>query len=127
LPVFLGRVCGDLVSTCKHEALGGHRLLWVERTDPRGRPLSRGPRRKPVLAVDQVDAGPGDFVLVLDEGNGAAQVLGRPRGPIRTVIVGVVDEVRLDPAAGRSDAAGSEDAGGAGSARGAASSESARP
>ena len=34
--------------------------------------------------------------LVLDEGNGAAQVLGQSRGPIRTVIVGVVDEVCLE-------------------------------
>jgi microcompartment protein CcmK/EutM len=40
-----------------------------------------------------VDAGPGDLVLVLDEGNGAAQVLQRARGAVRTVIVGVVDEV----------------------------------
>jgi len=46
-----------------------------------------------VIAVDHVDAGPGDLVLVLDEGNGAAQVLRQPRGAIRTVIVGVVDEV----------------------------------
>jgi len=51
--------------------------------------------KRPLLAVDTVDAGPGDLVLVLDEGNGAAQVLGRPRGPIRTVIVGVVDEVAM--------------------------------
>jgi hypothetical protein len=43
--------------------------------------------------VDNAQAGPGDFVLVLDEGNGASQVLDRPRGPIRTVIVGIVDEV----------------------------------
>jgi ethanolamine utilization protein EutN len=91
--VFLGRVCGDLVSTCKHEALRGERLLWVERTGPEGRPLPPPAGGKPVLAVDRVDAGPGDWVLVLDEGNGAAQVLGRPRGPVRTVIVGVVDEV----------------------------------
>jgi len=89
--MFLGRVVGDLTATCKHEALRGARLLWVERTDPRGRPVD--PPRPRALAVDQVDAGPGDLVLVLDEGLGAAQVLGRPRGPVRTVIVGVVDEV----------------------------------
>jgi microcompartment protein CcmK/EutM len=37
-----------------------------------------------------------DLVLVADEGNGAAQVLRRPRGAIRTVIVGVVDRVSDD-------------------------------
>jgi microcompartment protein CcmK/EutM len=36
---------------------------------------------------------------VLDEGNGAAQVLRAPRGPVRTVIVGVVDEVDPEPRA----------------------------
>jgi microcompartment protein CcmK/EutM len=56
--------------------------------------------------VDSVDAGLGDRVLVADEGNTAAQVLGMPRGPVRTIIVGVVDEVMseggavVDPAAG---------------------------
>jgi ethanolamine utilization protein EutN len=80
--MFLGRVAGDLTSTCRHRALDGARLLWVAREDGRRS-----------LALDTVDAGPGDRVLVLDEGTGAAQVLGRPRGPVRTVIVGVVDRV----------------------------------
>jgi ethanolamine utilization protein EutN len=92
--MFLGRVVGDLTSTCKHRALEGARLLWVERTAPDGGLL--GPRPKRILALDLVDAGPGDRVLVLDEGNGAAQVLGRARGPVRTVIVGVVDEVCIE-------------------------------
>ena len=89
--MFLGRVVGELVSTCKHPALHGARLLWVERLDAAGRPSG-----KRVLALDSVDAGTGAQVLVLDEGNGAAQVLGRPRGPVRTVIVGVVDEVCVE-------------------------------
>jgi ethanolamine utilization protein EutN len=46
-----------------------------------------------MLAVDVVDAGVGDRVLVVDEGNSAAQVLRRPRGAIRTVVVGVIDEI----------------------------------
>ncbi len=82
--MFVGRVRGNLTATLKHEALKGTRLLWVERDGGR------------VLAVDTVDAGPGDLVLVMEEGNGAAQVLGRPRGPIRSVIVGVVDSVDRD-------------------------------
>jgi microcompartment protein CcmK/EutM len=49
-----------------------------------------------VIAVDAVDAGPGDLVLVVDEGNSAAQVLHRPRGAVRTVVVGVVDEWEIE-------------------------------
>jgi ethanolamine utilization protein EutN len=91
--MFLGRVVGELVSTLKHDALRRERLLWVERVDPDGRGLR--PRRR-ILALDRVDAGPGDRVLVVDEGNSAAQVLGRPRGPVRTIIVGVVDQIQRD-------------------------------
>lgn len=86
--MFLGRVAGELVATLRHPALAGQRLLWVERVGPDGRGLGRF-----TLALDHADAGEGDRVLVLDEGNGAAQVLRRPRGPIRTVIVGIVDAV----------------------------------
>lgn len=90
--MFLARVTGEVVATLKHRALEGRRLLWLERVDPEGR--GAGGLR---IGVDVVDAGPGDLVLVLDEGNGASQVLQRPRGPIRTVIVGVVDASCLDP------------------------------
>ena len=101
--MFLGRVVGELVSTLKHDALRGERLLWVVRTDPGGRPLV--PQRR-ILALDRVDAGPGDRVLVVDEGNSAAQVLERPRGPVRTVIVGVVDQVEIEGRAGMAGSSG---------------------
>jgi ethanolamine utilization protein EutN len=86
----LGRVVGDVLATVKHPALFGHRLLLVDYELPDGKLAGR-----PQLALDVVDAGEGDRVLVVDEGNAAAQVLARPRGPVRTVIVGVVDEVDL--------------------------------
>ena len=47
------------------------------------------------IAVDTVQAGPGDTVLVMDEGNGARQILGLDPGAIRAVVVGVVDEVSV--------------------------------
>jgi len=43
--------------------------------------------------VAAVDAGVGDRVLVLDEGNGARQILGNPKAPIRSMVVGVVDSI----------------------------------
>jgi microcompartment protein CcmK/EutM len=85
--MFLGRVVGDVVATVKHAALADKKLLVVLPVAPDDRPVG-----KPVIAVDAADAGPGDLVLVEDEGNMAAQVLRQPRGPIRTVIVGIVDE-----------------------------------
>ena len=86
--MFLARVVGDVVATIKHPALANRKLLLVQPLTGDGTPTGR-----PAIAVDSVDAGVGDHVLVVDEGNGAAQVLQRPRGPIRTVVVGVVDEV----------------------------------
>jgi microcompartment protein CcmK/EutM len=89
--MFVGRVIGDVVGTIKHPALTHKKLLVVERLDLRGRGTGRT-----VLAFDTVDAGAGDVVLVVDEGNSASQVLGAPRGPVRTLVVGVVDSVDIE-------------------------------
>jgi microcompartment protein CcmK/EutM len=86
--MFLGRVVGNVVATIKHRELDGRKLLLVQPLAGDGTP--RGAR---VIAVDAVQAGEGDHVLVVDEGNSASQVLDRPRGPVRTVVVGIIDEV----------------------------------
>jgi len=88
--MFLGRVVGEVVATVKHPHLAAQRLLLVRPESAPGRPQAAS-----TIAVDTVDAGVGDRVLVADEGNAAAQVLGKARGPVRTVIVGVVDETDL--------------------------------
>jgi microcompartment protein CcmK/EutM len=88
--MFLARVVGEVVATIKHPHLAAQRLLLVRPERTTGRP-----QVAPMIAVDTVDSGIGDRVLVADEGNTAAQVLGKPRGPVRTVIVGVVDETDL--------------------------------
>jgi ethanolamine utilization protein EutN len=89
--VFLGRVIGEVVSTIKHPSLVGRKILVVDRLTPDRRPVGTS-----TLALDSVDAGVGDFVLVIDEGSSAALVTGLPNPPIRTVIVGVVDQVDLE-------------------------------
>jgi microcompartment protein CcmK/EutM len=86
--MFLARVVGEVVATIKHAELHAQKLLLVRGVDPDGGSTSRL-----MIALDTVDAGLGDQVLVADEGNSAAQVLRRGRGAVRTVIVGVVDEV----------------------------------
>jgi microcompartment protein CcmK/EutM len=94
--MILARVVGEVVATIKHEHLAGQKLLLIQPVTPAGEATGRV-----AIAVDAAQAGPGDHVLVLDEGNGAAQVLRRGRGAVRTVIVGVVDAVDLAAAAGR--------------------------
>jgi ethanolamine utilization protein EutN len=84
--MFTARVVGDVVATVKHADLGAEKLLLVQPVTPEGEP-----KGKAVIAVDRAQAGPGDWVLVADEGNSASQVLHKPRGAVRTVIVGVVD------------------------------------
>jgi len=86
--VITARVVGEVVATIKHGDLVAQKLLLVQPVDPAGAAQGR-----PMLAVDVVDAGVGDHVLVVDEGNSAAQVLSRPRGAIRTVVVGVIDDI----------------------------------
>ena len=88
--MMLARVVGEVVATIKHDHLAGQKLLLVQRVTPDGQATGRV-----AIAVDRAQAGPGDHVLVLDEGNGAAQVLQRGRGAVRTVIVGIVDAVDL--------------------------------
>jgi microcompartment protein CcmK/EutM len=91
-----GRVCGTVVSTLKHPALDGHKMLLVQPFDLQGQ--AAGAK---ILALDVVDAGLDDWVLLLDEGSSASSVLGRPRGPVRTLVVGIVDAVDLPQAATR--------------------------
>lgn len=86
--MFPARVVGDVVATIKHRDLASEKLLIVQPVTATGEP-----KGKTVLAVDRAQAGPGDWVLVADEGNSAAQVLKKPRGAIRTVIVGIIDAI----------------------------------
>jgi microcompartment protein CcmK/EutM len=84
--MILGRVVASITSTINHPFYDAKKLLVVERTDPAGHPQPGY-----VVAVDTVDAGVGDRVLVLDEGTGARQVFGIDGAPVRSVIVGIVD------------------------------------
>ncbi len=88
--MYIGRVVGSVVATIKISHLEGRRLLLVDHLD-----LDGGPTGDYDIAVDVAQAGPGDTVLVIDEGNGARQILDIDPGAVRAVIVGVVDEVSL--------------------------------
>jgi ethanolamine utilization protein EutN len=88
--MILGRVCGTLVATVQHPFYDGRKQLIVRTALPDG----SFDGEKYVVAVDLVGAGVGETVLVEDEGNSARQLLDAvPNGPVRSVIVGIVDEV----------------------------------
>jgi ethanolamine utilization protein EutN len=89
----LARVVGTVVSTINTPDFDNRTLLLCDLLDPSGTPAGGY-----LIAVDSVGAGAGETVLILDEGNGARQVLSAPGAPIRTVIVGIVDAVEEGPA-----------------------------
>jgi microcompartment protein CcmK/EutM len=88
--MYIGKVIGTVVSTIKISHLDSRKLLLVDQLDLAGQETGYYD-----IAVDVAQAGPGDTVLVIDEGNGARQILNLDPGAIRAVIVGVVDEVAL--------------------------------
>jgi microcompartment protein CcmK/EutM len=88
--MYIGRVTGTVVATIKHEAFEGRKLLLVDRLDLDGEPTGHYD-----ICVDVVQANLGERVMVIDEGNGARQILNREVAPVRAVIVGVVDDVEL--------------------------------
>ena len=84
------RVVGNVVATQKNEKLEGAKLLLVQPLDLDGRAAGRA-----VLAIDGVDAGIGDRVLLVQDGKAAQQVLGRGTAAVDAAMVGVVDAVEL--------------------------------
>ena len=90
--MYIGRVSGTVVATIKNELFENRKLLVVDKLDLDGQATS-----KYDIAVDMVQAGVGDLVLVLDEGNSARQIVDRePLGAIRAVVVGILDEVIIE-------------------------------
>jgi len=89
--MFLADVVGTVVSPVQHPVLEGQRLLLLRQLHADGRPAGRTR-----IGIDRAQAGPGDRVLVLDEGNSARQALDAPEAPVKTVVIAVVDYVELE-------------------------------
>ena len=80
---------GPMWASVKHPAYAGRTLLVVQPLDEHGADTGAS-----FVAVDTAQAGAGDKVIVLTEGNGVRQILkAGDQVPIRSVIVGVVDHV----------------------------------
>jgi ethanolamine utilization protein EutN len=84
----IGKVTGTVTSTVKHPAYTGRKLLLVQLLNP-----DYTPAGKSVMAVDTVQSGTGDFVLINKEGNSTRQVLGKDAGPVLELVVGIVDRI----------------------------------
>ena len=91
----VGRVAGTLVATRKDERLVGTKLLVVRTMDP-----SFKEEQGYVVAVDTVDAGIGDRVMIVS-GSSARLAQGMKDAPVDAAIIGVVDEIEITKSAAK--------------------------
>jgi ethanolamine utilization protein EutN len=90
--MLIARVVGELVATQKHASHEGRKLLLVQPLN-----LDGSNRGDAVVALDSVDAGIGDRVLIATEGFSAMTAVGRPQSPIDMAVIGFIDQIELAP------------------------------
>jgi microcompartment protein CcmK/EutM len=90
--MLIARVIGELVATQKHSSHEGRKVLLVQPLN-----LDGSDRGDAVVALDAVDAGVGDRVLLSTDGYAASSAVGRPQSPIDMAVIGFIDEVELLP------------------------------
>ena len=89
--MILAKIIGNVVATVKATGYESRKILLVQPIDPSG-----APKGKSFLAVDAVQAGPGDTVLILEEGGSARLILEEPDTfTIKAVIAGIVDHITM--------------------------------
>ena len=90
--MLIAQVIGELVATHKHASHEGRKLLLVQPLN-----LDGSNRGDAVVALDAVDAGVGDRVLLATDGYAAATSVGRPQSPIDMAVIGFIDSVEVLP------------------------------
>ena len=88
--MLIAKVVGSAVATIKDEKLHGSKLLIVRETDVEGQPIG-----KPLIAVDSVEAGVGDLVLIAS-GSSARQTTMTKERPVDAVIMAVLDTLEVE-------------------------------
>lgn len=95
--MILARVLGNVVATQKNERYTGARVMLCQPVTPEGEETGAT-----LIALDSVDAGAGDLVIIVQEGWGASTAAtGEQGAAIDSAIVGVVDRIDLLDEAGR--------------------------
>lgn len=89
--MFLAKIVGNLVSTPKNKHLIGHKLLLAHAINEKYELVGK----KDVIALDLVDSGVGDIVIVVQEGDAVQQMLGHAEAPVNTMIIAVVDNIEV--------------------------------
>lgn len=91
----LARVLKQVVATEKHASYTGQKMFIVKHVGLDGEVVGGA-----IVAIDRVQAGVGELVLLMQEGGSARIMLGDSAAPVRSVIVGIVDAVELGEASG---------------------------
>ncbi len=86
--MIIGKVSGAMHSTINHTFYDERKTLVVDKLNPDGSLTGDY-----LIAIDTVGAGAGETVLVIDEGNSARQIVEEDNAPIRSIIIGIIDEV----------------------------------
>ena len=89
--MLLAKVKGNIVSTQKNPNLISHKLMVVQQVDLKGNFMGD----KDIIALDLIDAGIGDTVLVVQEGAAVKLILGHRKAPVHSIIVAIVDELEV--------------------------------
>lgn len=90
--MLIGRVIGEVVATQKHASHEGRKILIVQPLN-----LDGSNRGDAVLALDAVDAGVGDRILLSTDGWSASSATGRPQSPIDMAVIGFIDQIAILP------------------------------
>jgi microcompartment protein CcmK/EutM len=89
--MLLARVIGNVVATQKNQRYEGTRAMLCRQITPEGEDMAYM-----CIALDSVNAGEGDIVLIAQEGwSASTAATGKPGAAIDSAIVGVVDRVEL--------------------------------
>ena len=92
--MYLARVVGETIATHRHANLGARKLLIVRKLG-----LDDAELAGDIVALDVIGVGPGEKVLVVQDGSAVRTLFGNPDIPAQAVVVGVIDRVDLVAAA----------------------------
>jgi ethanolamine utilization protein EutN len=88
--MLLAKIVGTVVATRKDPRLVSSKLMIVRPIDPRGKAEGNY-----LVAIDTVDAGVGETVLVVS-GSSARMASGLKDSPVDAAIVGIIDEIEIE-------------------------------